>query len=146
MKAKLSFAVLAIAVAIVAYAQSSAAQGQERYKIRLSTVPMDGGMRATVAGAGSASAVLTGSKLTINGTFERFLSPATSARLHSGLARGVRGPAVGDLTVSKAMDGTITGSIDLTPEQVQGLKKGQFYIQISSEKAPEGNLWGWLLR
>jgi len=34
----------------------------------------------------------------------------------------------------------------LTPEQVQSLKKGQLYIQIYSEKAPDGNLWGWLLR
>jgi hypothetical protein len=48
--------------------------------------------------------------------------------------------------VSKAMSGTITGSIDLTPEQVQGLKNGRLYLQISSEKAPDGNLWGWLLR
>jgi hypothetical protein len=146
MKAQLSLAVLAIAVAVGSFTQTSAAQGQERYKVRLSTVPMDGGMRATVAGSGSASAVLTGSKLTINGTFERFLSPATSARLHNGLAKGVRGPAVGDLTISKATSGTLGGSIDLTPEQVQGLHKGQLYIQISSEKAPEGNLWGWLLR
>jgi hypothetical protein len=23
---------------------------------------------------------------------------------------------------------------------------GRFYIQLHSEKAPEGNLWGWLLR
>ena len=146
MTSRFSAAFFAIAVGVVTFAPVGLAQNQERYKVRLSTVPMDGGMRATVAGAGSASAVLTGSKLTINGTFERILSPATSARLHNGLAKGVRGPAVGDLTVSKAMNGTIAGSIDLTPEQVQGLHKGQLYIQISSEKAPEGNLWGWLLR
>jgi hypothetical protein len=29
---------------------------------------------------------------------------------------------------------------------VQALKKGQLYIQISSEKAPDGNLWGWFVR
>ena len=146
MTPRFSIAILGLAIVVVTFAPAGHAQNQERYKVRLSTVPMDGGMRATVAGAGSASAVLAGSKLTINGTFERILSPATSARLHSGVARGVRGPAVGDLTVSKAINGTIAGSIDLTPEQVQGLHKGQLYIQISSEKAPEGNLWGWLLR
>ena len=58
----------------------------------------------------------------------------------------MRGAAVADLTVSKAMNGTITGSLDLTPEQVQSLQSGRLYIQISSEKAPDGNLWGWLLR
>ncbi len=103
-------------------------------------------MRDTVAGAGSGSAVLAGSKLTINGTFTGLRSPATTARLHRGLAIGVRGAAVAELTVSKASNGTITGSLDLTPDQVQSLRKGQLYIQISSEKAPDGNLWGWLLR
>jgi hypothetical protein len=122
------------------------AQNEEKFKARLSTIAMDGGMRETVAGTGSASAVLAGTKLTINGTFEGLRSPATVARVHSGLAMGVRGAAISDLTVAKATNGTISGSLDLTPEQVQGLKAGRLYIQISSEKAPEGNLWGWLVR
>jgi CHRD domain len=122
------------------------AQNQEKFKARLSTIAMDGGMRETVAGTGSASAVLAGTKLTINGTFEGLRSPATVARVHSGLAMGVRGAAISDLTVAKATNGTVNGSLDLTPEQVQGLKAGRLYIQISSEKAPEGNLWGWLVR
>jgi hypothetical protein len=49
------------------------------------------------------------------------------------------------LTVSKAISGTVTGTVDLTREQVQSLQSGRLYVQISSEKAPEGNLWGWLL-
>jgi hypothetical protein len=134
-----------IALVCLWYAQP-AAQNQERYKVRLSTIPMDGGMRETVAGSGSASAVLAGTKLTISGTFQGLRTPATAARLHLGMARGVRGASVVDLTVSKAASGTLAGSIDLTPEQLQGLRKGQLYIQISSEKAPDGNLWGWLLR
>jgi hypothetical protein len=141
-----SVVIFAIAVAGLCFARSGAAQNQERYKARLSTVPMDGGMREAVAGSGSASAVLAGTKLTITGTFEGLRSPATVARLHGGLTKGVRGAALGDLTVSKAMSGTISGSIDLTPEQVQSLKTGRLYLQISSEKAPDGNLWGWLLR
>ena len=123
-----------------------AAQNQERYKVRLSTIPMDGGMRETVAGMGSASAVLAGTKLTISGTFQGLRTPATAARLHNGMTRGVRGASLVDLTVSKAVSGTLAGSVDLTPEQLQNLRKGQLYIQISSEKAPDGNLWGWLLR
>jgi CHRD domain len=122
------------------------AQNQEKFKARLSTIAMDGGMRETVAGTGTASAVLAGTKLTINGTFEGLRSPATVGRLHGGLAMGVRGAPVGDLTVAKATSGTITGSLDLTPDQVQSLKAGRLYIQIASEKAPEGNLWGWLVR
>ena len=101
-------------------------------------------MRDAVAGSGSASAVLTGTKLTITGTFEGLRSPATAARVHSGAARGVRGASVAELTVSKATNGhRLTGSLDLTREQVQSLQSGRLYLQISSEKAPDGNLWGW---
>ena len=146
MNSRPAVAVLVIAVFCIGLAASGAAQSQERYRVRLSTVPMDGGMRETVAGSGSASAVLSGSKFTITGNFQGLRTPATAARLHSGPERGVRGASLGDLTVSKAMSGTISGSIDLTPEQVQNLRKGRLYIQISSEKAPDGNLWGWLLR
>jgi hypothetical protein len=28
---------------------------------------------------------------------------------------------------------------------VEALKAGRFYIQLHSERAPDGNLWGWLL-
>jgi len=28
---------------------------------------------------------------------------------------------------------------------VTDLEKGRFYVQLHSEKAPDGNLWGWLL-
>jgi hypothetical protein len=138
-------ALFAIGFIALALAQLGA-QNQEKFKARLSTIAMDGGMRETVAGTGSASAVLAGTKLTINGTFDGLRSPATIARVHSGLAMGVRGAAISDLTVAKATNGTISGSVDLTPEQVQSLKAGRLYIQISSEKAPEGNLWGWLVR
>jgi len=130
----------------VCLAQTAAAQLQERYKIRLTTVPMDGGMRNTVAGSGSASAVLTGSKLAIAGTFAGLRSPATAAALHRGIAKGVRGAPVANLAVSRATNGTISGSVELTADQVKGLREGQLYVQIASEKAPEGNLWGWLLK
>jgi hypothetical protein len=141
-----SVAVLVVVVGFVSPSPPVAAQNQEKYKVRLATVPMDGGMRDAVAGSGSASAQLAGTKLTINGTFGGLRSPATAARVHLGPAMGVRGAPVGEITVSKGTNGTITGSIDLTPDQVQSLRKGRLYIQISSEKAPDGNLWGWFLR
>jgi CHRD domain-containing protein len=139
-------AVLGITALSIWLAVPGAGQTQEKYRVRLATVPMDGGMRNTVAGTGAATAVLAGAKLTVNGTFEGLLSPATTANVHRGPAMGVRGSSFAALTVSKAPKGTLSGSIDLSPEQVQALKKGQLYIQISSEKAPEGNLWGWFVR
>jgi hypothetical protein len=58
---------------------------------------------------------------------------------------GIRGTSILDLTVSPGTSGTISGTFDLSADQVDSLKKGKFYIQINSEKAPEGNLWGWLM-
>jgi cell division septation protein DedD len=127
-------------------AQSPAAQSSESFKARLSPLPADAKTRADLAGAGSASAVRTGTKLGISGSFEGLRSAATAASLHSGVAAGVTGPAIGDLTISKATSGTITGSIELTPQQLASLHKGGLYIQIDSEKAPDGVLWGWLLK
>ncbi|HUK35957.1 MAG TPA: CHRD domain-containing protein [Vicinamibacterales bacterium] len=140
------YILLALCALLLAPVPRSGAQASERFKVRLTTVPMDGGMRNTVAGFGSGTATLAGSTLSITGSFDGLKSPATAAALKSGVARGVRGNPVADLTVSKATKGTLSGSVDLTPEQVKGLRDGKFYIEISSEKAPDGNLWGWILK
>src|SRR3954471_1559289 len=116
MKARLTLCVVALAAALLWFAPSAAAQTAERFKVRLTTVPMDGGMRGTVSGSGSATATLAGATLSISGTFEGLKSPATAATLHSGAARGVRGVSVADLVVSKAVRGTVTGSVMLTPD------------------------------
>ena len=123
------------------------AQQPKTFKARLSPVPIDVSMQATIAGSGSVSAVLTGTKLAITGTFDGLKSPATIAQIHKGPVKGVRGPNVFDLTVSKtdAASGTLSGSFDLTPIQLADLEKGRLYVQLHSEKAPDGNLWGWLL-
>ena len=95
MKTKLTCAAALTAAAVLWFAPSGAAQSPERFKVRLTTVPMDGGMRGTVAGSGSGTATLTGATLSISGTFDGLKSPATAATLHSGVARGVRGVSVG---------------------------------------------------
>jgi CHRD domain len=136
---------LRIGAAILWLVHSTCAQSGETFKARLSTVPIDVTMMSTVAGSGSLTAVLAGKKVTITGTFEGLRSPATIASVHRG-PRGIRGPAVFDLAVSKATSGTVSGSLELTPAQVEDLRNGRFYVQIHSEGAPDGNLWGWLLR
>ena len=128
------------------FATGAFAQGSETYKIRLAPVALDAAMKNNVAGLGSVTAVLAGNKLTINGTFEGLKSNATVAHIHQGTAPGVRGPRIMDLTVTKAMSGNLSGSFDLTQDQLARLKKGDWYVQIHSEKAPEGNLWGWLYK
>jgi hypothetical protein len=139
---------LSVAFAVACGAGVIFAQPAKTFKTRLSPVALDVAMQATVAGSGSVSAVLTGTKLAVTGTFEGLRSPVTIAQVHKGPVRGVRGPVAFDLTVSKAADGTsgtLSGAIDLTAIQVADLEKGRLYVQLHSEKAPEGNLWGWLL-
>ena len=122
------------------------AAAQETYKARLSPVPVDAQLVSTITGHGSASAVLSGTRLTVNGMFEGMHSPAVAARLHQGKVTGVRGPAIHEISVSQATDGHLSGSVELTHAEVEALRKGQLYILVTSTVAPEGNLWGWLLK
>ncbi len=125
-------------------AMPAGAQQSRTFVARLSTVPITVAEQGTVAGRGSAKAVLTGTRLIVEGTFEGLRTPATAARIHLA-PRAVRGPSVLDLTVSKGTAGSINAALELTPRQLEALEKGSLYIQLHSEKAPEGNLWGWLL-
>ncbi len=137
---------LAFLLSAIIFASAGAlfAQRGETFKARLTPVPIDTTMMSRIAGFGSATAVLTGKKLAISGSFSGLRSPATDAHIHQA-PKGIRGPASLDVTVSKGTSGTITASIELTQEQVDDLRNARLYIQINSEGAPEGNLWGWLL-
>ena len=149
--ALLSFSVLA--------AVAAGAQTGDKYTARLGMVPaQNAAQQAMVAGKGMATASLAGSKLTINGSFEGLPASATAARVHMGIAKGARGKAIAELTITKAASGTLSGSVDLTPAQVEALRQGRLYVQVHSERGipPEqgkaqpdvdnSNLWGWLLR
>jgi hypothetical protein len=120
------------------------AQNSRTFKTRLSPVPIDLTMAANVTGSGSLTALLNGNRLTFSGTFDGLAGPATIAQVHKGPVAGVRGPVLFDLTVTHATSGTIGGSVELTPAQLTDLEKRRLYVQIHSEKAPDGNLWGWL--
>lgn len=137
---------MAVALGILMTSMLAAAQGAETYKVRLAPVAIDAAMKSVIAGEGSVTAILDGNKFMISGAFTGLKSPATVAHIHQGTAPGVRGAPVLNLMVTKAQSGEISGMFELTPEQVQALHKGRWYVQIHSEKAPAGNLWGWLLK
>ena len=138
--------VLAALVIAAALATSVHAQAPQ-YRARLSIVPIDIAMQSTIAGSriGIHTAILKGTTLTINGTFSGLKTPATVARLHRSPRTAMRGAPIGDLTVTAETSGTVSGSIELTKEQIDDLAAGRLYIQLHSQKAPDGNLWGWLL-
>jgi hypothetical protein len=136
---------LAVAVAAPGLVLSQSGAASRTFTARLSTVPIDLAMASTVAGSGSATGTLKGRTLGITGAFTGLKSPATVARLHRSPNRGIRGASFADLTVTAATQGEISGNVELTAAQVEDLEKGRLYVQLHSEKAPDGNLWGWLL-
>lgn len=137
------FRVVVVAMAMAAGLAVDAQAPQ--YRARLSPVPLDIAMQSTIAGSGAATAILKGNTLTISATFTGLKTAATVARLHRAPKTAMKGPAIGDLTATAGTSGTISGSIELTKEQGDDLAAGRLYIQLHSQKAPEGNLWGWLL-
>jgi hypothetical protein len=143
MPTKRAITAVSIAVSILWSARSVSAEA-DTFKARLSPVPVENAALSGITGSGSATAVLSDRSLTVRGTFSGMRTPATIAQIHLG-PRGIRGPAMFDLTVTKETSGTISGTFKLTPVQVEAVKGGRFYVQIHSEKAPDGNLWGWLL-
>jgi len=139
------FIVTLVAFAALLFGAVASAQ-TETYKARLSVTPVDNSTKALLSGSGTVTATLNGRSLTVKGSFEGMQAPATIAQIHLG-PRGIRGPVMFDLAVTKgaAGAGTIAGTFMLTPVQVEAVKSSRFYVQIHSEKSADGNLWGWLL-
>jgi hypothetical protein len=138
---------MAALLSLVSAIPAQNAQTAETFRARLSPVPINISMMSTIAGTGSLSATLTGKQLTIQGTFEGLRSPATTAQIHRA-PKAIPGPAIPnlELTVTKAEKGAVSGTLELTQDQIADLRNGRLYVQIQSERAPDGNLWGWLLK
>lgn len=136
------------AAAILLALTASVAIGADEtgWRARLSTVPIDPATASGVTGIGEARAELDGDMLVVTGTFRGLQGPATAAKLHSSGYTGVRGEAFAELEVSGGTDGAISGSVVLDDGQRAALESGRIYVQVYSEAAPDGNLWGWLLR
>jgi hypothetical protein len=130
-------ALLAAAPAVPAWA--------ENFETRLSPSPVTDGTRNNITGEGNALVQWDGNILSVSGNFTGFTSNATTAVIYDGLGIGIPGPKAFDISVSPGTSGTIWGSLQLTRKQLADLRAGHFYVQINSEKAPDGNLTGWLL-
>ncbi|MFN7977505.1 MAG: CHRD domain-containing protein [Vicinamibacterales bacterium] len=115
-------------------------------KARLSPVPVDATTQAAITGLGSATATLSGTTLTIEGSYKGLQTAATTVKVFQSPQRGLRGPLVGQIAiVGGGTAGTFSGTVALTREQATMFTMGLLYVQLQSEKAPDGNLWGWLL-
>jgi hypothetical protein len=136
---------LPLAIAVMLFNTVAPAWTAEQgYQGELDPFPFTPATRANVEGSGSISATLDGKTLRVTGTFTNLAAPATAAQLRMGLAMGVPGPVIAELTVPHAVTGAISGQVTLNDAQLAGLRGKAIYVQIDSVKAPEGNLWGWL--
>jgi hypothetical protein len=142
MKSKMLRLLAAPALAILL---TGPAWGTDSYVANLGPMPLDQANNKDKLGRGEATATLDGKTLTITGSFGGLPSPATRAHLIVGLAIGVPGTESLDLTVSPADSGSVSGTLTVNAKQAAAFRTGKLYIQIDSQKAPTGNLWGWLL-
>jgi hypothetical protein len=134
-----------IAACVLGVSLDVTALADEALTVRLSPAPRDASMRSAIAGAGSARVTLAGNTLTIEGTFAGLTTPATRAELRQGPAVALRGPALHTLSVTRATSGSLSGSLTLDATARAAFDAGRLYLQIASESAPEGSVWGWLL-
>ena len=123
----------------------SGVSAAEKYQVYLSAMPFTDATQPIMTGKGSALATLEGDTLSISGSFTGLSGPATKAHLSVSRGPGIPGNSLVDLTLVGDVTGKITGQIKLDPSQLAALRGRRLYIQIDSEKAPSGHLWGWLL-
>lgn len=103
------------------------------------------------AGTGTVDATLEGNTLTVTGEFANLASElidvaGTPAHIHEA-PRGESGPVVFPLEVQRGEDnrsGTISGQFELTDEQVQALRAGNYYVNVHTEEFPAGEIRGQL--
>ena len=117
----------------------------ESFETRLSPSPLTEGTRVNITGEGRALVEWDGNILSVSGNFQGLATSATTAAIYDGAGIGIPGAKAFDLSLTQDTSGTIWGSLALTRKQVAALRAGHFYVQINSEKAPDGNLTGWLL-
>jgi len=139
---------IAVVAGLLAPSAGLVAQDRQTLTARLEWVPITTRDRDNVSGKGSATGTLAGTRLTIAGRFEGLPAPATVARLHQGVAKGARGDAFADLTITRAVEGEISGSVELTPQQVEAFREERLFVQVYTDRGVEdgSTLRGWFLR
>ena len=120
------------------------AQSPERFKGRLSRLPVDRPTAPQLMGQGFVEATLDGDELMLTAEFEGLSSPVTAAHIHQApVAR--RGPVAFTIEVPAVATGELRNTITLTNAQLERLREGLYYLQIHTERNPGGELRGWLL-
>ena len=94
-----------------------------------------------VEGVGEATATLGGTTLNVAGSVQNLSGSVTQVALYEG-----GGDDTGTLLYELEANGTIfSGGPTLTQEEVEILEAGDFYVTVSTETYPEGEVSGPLL-
>lgn len=128
---------------LVLLLSAGSALAQEVYRARLSPMPTTPQTVNDITGEGEVILTLNGNTLTVDGNFRGMSSAATAVHLHNG-PPAQPGPVVHTLTVDQASAGTISGTLELTDEQLTALANNALYLQVHSENNPGGELRGWI--
>jgi hypothetical protein len=134
-----------VTLSLLLFTVVASAQPPLTLRARLSPVPIDVAMQETIAGLGAATATLAGTTLTVDGTYRGLVTPATGVQIYESARMGMRGTLVGEFATSGGTAGTFKGAVTLTADRAAAFAKGLLYLQIQSEKAPDGNLRGWFI-
>ena len=136
-----------ILILIASIACFGSAGAAEIFQADLSPMPLDAAPAGQYAGdAAGQPPQITGTTFTVSGAFGGLTSPATDVHVYLSPDIGVPGAAQTiSVTVSPGITGTFSGNVALSARQAAALRAGKLYVVISSQNAPAGNLWGWLL-
>lgn len=139
---RVGLALVAITVTIV----MTSTQSPERFRARLSIVPVDFASVATTSGSGEVTAELRGREFTVEVMFAGLSSPATRADVRNA-EKGQRGAVAFtlDIGTATATAGAFDDTVTLTETQVAELRQERYYLQIRTEGNPNGEIRGWFL-
>lgn len=131
---------LAISLLATAALAQDAVTGYRTRLLTAAFTPADG----PYAGDGSATAEVAGRRIRIQGSVTGLGSPVSRVQLRTGAEVGVPGEAVvAELPVTAA--GAFSGEIPASAANAALLRGQRLYVQVNTEAAPEGALWGWLM-
>lgn len=132
-----------MAVALLALAASQA-QAQTVFGDKLGFIAVNNTNRENVSGTGWVRATLDGNTLVVEGEFENLSSPIVAAHIHLA-PRGQHGPVLFPLEYSGTTEGTLSGTFTLSEAHLEALRAINFYVNVHSEKSPDGEIRAWLV-
>jgi hypothetical protein len=94
------------------------------------------------AGNGLGTFMLVGTQLTYTVNFRGLSGPATAGHIHGPAPMGQNASVMIPFTVPAATEGTISGTVGLTPAQLAAVVDGHTYVNLHTATSPAGEIRG----